>query len=53
MDPEGKVTEDIYRVRGFPTTFFVDKDGVIRYQHIGQMDEGQLVKYLEGIGVGQ
>ena len=53
MDPGGKVTEDIYRVRGFPTTFFVDKDGVIRYQHIGQMDEGQLVKYLEGIGVGQ
>ena len=51
LDPDYKV-EDLYRVRAFPTTFFVDKSGTIRYQQIGVLSEGQLVKYLAQLGVG-
>jgi thiol-disulfide isomerase/thioredoxin len=52
LDPGTKV-EDLYRVRAFPTTFFVDKSGTIRYQHIGILNEGQLVQYLAQLGVGE
>lgn len=51
LDPGAKV-EDLYHVRAFPTTFFVDKSGTIRYQHIGILNEGQLVQYLSQLGVG-
>jgi thiol-disulfide isomerase/thioredoxin len=51
LDPNYKV-EDLYRVRAFPTTFFVDKSGTIRYQQIGVLSEGQLVQYLAELGVG-
>jgi thiol-disulfide isomerase/thioredoxin len=52
LDPGMKV-EDLYQVRAFPTTFFVDKSGTIRYQHIGILNEGQLVQYLAQLGVGE
>ena len=52
LDPDYKV-EDLYRVRAFPTTFFVDKSGTIRYQQIGVLSEGQLVQYLAQLGVGE
>jgi peroxiredoxin len=52
LDPGMKV-EDQYRVRAFPTTFFIDKGGTIRYQHIGILNEGQLVQYLAKLGVGE
>lgn len=51
LDPDYKV-EDLYKVRAFPTTFFVDKSGTIRYQQIGVLSEGQLVQYLAQLGVG-
>lgn len=41
----------LYRVRGMPTTFFLDADGIIRFQHIGELSEAQLADYLERIGV--
>jgi peroxiredoxin len=50
LDPGGKVV-DLYRVRAFPSTFFVDADGIIRYQHIGILSETQLAGYLEHLGV--
>lgn len=43
--------ENLYRVRGLPSTFFIDRDGIIRYEHIGLLSEGQLRGYLEGLGV--
>jgi thiol-disulfide isomerase/thioredoxin len=52
LDPDYKI-EDLYRVRAFPTTFFVDKSGTIRYQQIGVLSEGQLVQYLAQLGVGE
>ena len=50
LDPKADV-QRLYRVLGYPTTFFVDEEGTIRYQHIGLMSPGQLDAYLEGMGL--
>jgi peroxiredoxin len=50
LDPGAKV-QDLYRVRGYPTTFLVDADGIIRIHHIGLMTEDQLDSYLEQVGI--
>lgn len=51
LDPDTRVA-DLYRVRGLPTTIFIDPEGVIRYRHIGPLSEKQLVSYLQEIGAG-
>lgn len=48
MDSESKVVKQ-YRVQGFPTTFILDKDGVIKAAHSGYMDENQLRSTLANI----
>lgn len=45
LDPGGNIQE-LYRVRGYPTSFFVDADGVIRFIHIGELKIGDLDYYL-------
>jgi peroxiredoxin len=50
LDPGGTV-QNLYRVRGYPTTFIVDEDGIIQYHHIGLFTEGQLDQYLTQLGV--
>ena len=50
LDPEEAVTQ-LYRIRGFPTTLFIDRDGKIRYQHIGILNEDQLDGYLSDLGI--
>jgi thiol-disulfide isomerase/thioredoxin len=52
LDPDVQVT-DLYRIRAFPTTIFVDDTGVIRFQHVGSMTEDQLNAYLKKIGADQ
>jgi peroxiredoxin len=52
LDPGGLV-QDLYRVRGYPTTYLVDSDGIVRIQHIGLMTERQLDGYLARVGLGQ
>jgi hypothetical protein len=37
-------------VRGYPTSFFVDWEGIIRIHHIGVMTEAQLDGYLTQLG---
>jgi len=51
LDPGGKIQE-LYQIRGYPTSFFVDAKGVIRVQHIGLLSEDQLADYLLQVGVG-
>lgn len=51
FDPGAKV-QDLYRVRGYPTSFLVDADGVIRIHHVGLMSEEQLDNYLQQVGIG-
>jgi peroxiredoxin len=43
--------ENLYRVRGLPSTFFIDPNGVIQIQHIGFMEESLLMGYLAEMGV--
>jgi cytochrome c biogenesis protein CcmG, thiol:disulfide interchange protein DsbE len=49
LDPGGKV-QRAYRVLGYPTTFFVDEEGIIRIQHVGLMSASQIDAYLEEMG---
>jgi len=48
LDSENDVQKR-YMVRGFPTTFVVDPDGILRVQHIGIITEKQLDGYLDTI----
>lgn len=50
LDPGGKVQE-LYRVRGYPTTFIVDREGIIRVLHLGEMSAEILGGYLTELGV--
>ena len=50
LDPGAKV-QDLYRVRGYPTSFLVDAEGVIRVHHVGSMSEEQLDQYLQQVGI--
>jgi peroxiredoxin len=50
LDPGGRIQE-LYRVRGYPTSFFVDEGGVIRFFHIGEMTQEILDDYLTQMGV--
>ena len=52
LDP-GATVNDLYRVRGLPTTFIVDRDGMISQLHIGLMTEDQLDGYLSKLGLGK
>ncbi len=51
LDPGARI-QALYHVLGYPTTFFVDGSGVIRFIHIGSMDEAQLDGYLREMGMG-
>ncbi len=50
LDP-GSSTGPVYLIRAFPTTFFIDKDGVLRSMHVGQLSEDLLDQYLKTIGL--
>jgi peroxiredoxin len=52
LDPGGK-TQQLYQIRGYPTSFIVDAQGIIRVQHIGLLTEDNLKDYLLKVGVGQ
>ncbi len=51
LDPGGEI-QLLYQIRGYPTSLFVDTDGIIRAQHIGLLTEDQLEGYLAQVGVG-
>lgn len=51
LDPSGSV-QRLYQVRGYPSSFFIDRQGVIRAVQIGVMTEGQLDHNLAGLGLG-
>ncbi len=51
LDPGGQVNQQVYKVRGYPSSYFVDPNGVIQVIHIGLMTEGQLDDYLAELGL--
>jgi thiol-disulfide isomerase/thioredoxin len=50
LDASGSVA-DHYRVAGMPSTFFVDKDGVLRAMKTGRVTEQELGEFLTKAGV--
>jgi peroxiredoxin len=52
LDP-GASVQQLYRVLGYPTSVFVDEQGVIRIIHVGIMAESQLDSYLGEMGLVQ
>jgi peroxiredoxin len=51
MDTREEVL-DLYRVWTYPTSFILDREGIIRYVHYGSMTGLQLESYLVGVGLG-
>ncbi|RPI83330.1 MAG: TlpA family protein disulfide reductase [Chloroflexi bacterium] len=50
IDNNGAI-ERLYRVRGYPTTFLINEEGIIDVRHEGYMSENVLNKYLERVGI--
>lgn len=51
LDP-GSIVHDLYRVRGYPTSLFIDRDGTITDIHLGPLLDEKLDAYLGGLGIG-
>ena len=51
LDPGSKV-QDLYRVRGYPTTLILDGQGIIRVVQIGELSGTMLDNYLKKLGIG-
>jgi len=49
LDPGGSV-QRLYRIRGYPSSIFVDPQGEVHVVHIGLITEGQLRDYLVELG---
>jgi len=45
LDSSGEVAE-LYNIRGIPTTFFIDKDGIIRYIKVGAFTGKQEIELI-------
>jgi peroxiredoxin len=52
VDPGGVVNQQVYQVRAYPSSFFIDSEGIIQVVHLGLMTENQLDDYLGRVGVG-
>jgi peroxiredoxin len=50
LDPGGEV-QQLYRVRGYPTSLFVDREGVVQVVHIGILPETRLQEVLADLGL--
>lgn len=50
LDPEAEI-QRLYQISGYPTTFIIDSDGVIRVRHIGLISDDQLDQYLTEVGL--
>ncbi|MEC9488009.1 MAG: redoxin domain-containing protein [Halanaerobium sp.] len=48
LDPDGKVTGNKYLVRGIPTTYIIDEDGIIKTRHTGYMSYQQMKQLTQG-----
>jgi peroxiredoxin len=46
LDTNGRVMK-MYQVQGYPTTVFLDAEGMIVNRHIGSLDEATIETYLE------
>lgn len=50
LDSTAKVGKQ-FQVMALPDTLFIDRDGILRFHHIGILSEAQLAAYLAQLGV--
>ncbi len=50
LDPGGEI-QQLYRIRGYPSTYLLDRDGVIRDIHIGLLTENRMDEMLASVGL--
>lgn len=50
LDPGAEV-QRLYRIRGYPTTFIVDREGTLVVEHVGLLNEAKLDDYLAQAGM--
>jgi cytochrome c biogenesis protein CcmG/thiol:disulfide interchange protein DsbE len=48
LDPNGSIG-DLYQVRVFPTTIWVDSDGTIRAEHLGALTDALIDSYVQDL----
>jgi peroxiredoxin len=46
LPDDGNHITNLYHVLPIPTTFFIDKDGIIRQTHVGPVDRAMMEKWL-------
>jgi peroxiredoxin len=51
LPDEKSTVTDMYRVSALPTTFVIDRQGMIVQQHMGMMTEAQVDEYLAELGL--
>ena len=49
----GDSISTLYRVRGYPTSFFVDRSGTVAIEQVGMMSDTQLAGNLAQLGLGE
>ena len=50
LDEDG-VVQRLYRVRGYPTSYLIDREGRVRVQHVGILSADLLEDYLTELGL--
>jgi peroxiredoxin len=45
LDPDGDIL-NLYAIRYFPTTIWVDADGIVRAEHFGPLTSDQIDEYI-------
>jgi cytochrome c biogenesis protein CcmG, thiol:disulfide interchange protein DsbE len=50
LDP-GAVVQRLYRVLGYPTSYWIDREGQVAAMHVGAMSQQQLADYLTDMGL--
>ncbi len=51
LDPGAKV-QRLYRILGYPTSYWIDREGTISAVHVGMMSQRQLEDYMQDLGLG-
>ena len=49
----GDAISSLYRVRGYPTSFFIDRGGTVAIEQVGMMSDTQLADHLAQLGLGE
>ncbi|MBS1252411.1 MAG: Thiol-disulfide oxidoreductase ResA [Anaerolineales bacterium] len=49
LDYKGDVSDNIYRIRAFPTSYFIGRDGQITAMHRGMMNQQVMQRYMDQV----